>query len=86
MTSNMREGATRPDYLRVGTLQNALTSIWKGLSAGRAVLSGGPAGQNGGEWLFEGGGDGGLRWCHRMRNATDHTEVKELRAVLGIEG
>jgi hypothetical protein len=49
---------------------------------------------NGGEFLFvrggegvegEGKGDGPrVEWCHRMRNTRDHTEVEDLKAVLGL--
>lgn len=88
MGSNPRESATRPAYIHTGFWENALRSTWKALASGRAALSSGPPGQNGGEWLFVGDGEGGARlaWCHRMRNTSDHTEVAELRGVLGIEG
>lgn len=44
---------------------------------------GGPPGQNGGEFLFEGGE---LVWSHRMQSTQDHCEAEELRGVLGVEG
>jgi hypothetical protein len=27
-----------------------------------------------------------VTWCHRMRNTRDHTEIPELREVLGLDG
>lgn len=81
MVSTLRPGTTTPSYLRKSTLENTLFSMWTGLSSGH-VLSGGPTSQNGGEWLFQGGE---LKYCHRMRNPTDHTETEELMKILGVE-
>lgn len=81
MMSTLRPGNTTPSYLYMSTLENFFTSLWKGLSASHP-LSGGPKAQNGGEWLFQGGE---LKWCHRMRNATDHCETEELKKTLGVE-
>lgn len=81
MMSTLRPGATSPSYLKKSTLENTLGSAWKGITSGYA-LSGGPAAQNGGEWLFRGGE---LLWCHRMRNPTDHSETEELKKLLELE-
>lgn len=81
MMSSLKQAEKSPDYIKTGFLANALGSMWAGLTSGHA-LSGGPSAQNGGEWLFQGGE---LKWCHRMRNSTDHTETKELKTLLGIE-
>ncbi|KAJ4397528.1 hypothetical protein N0V93_001759 [Gnomoniopsis smithogilvyi] len=80
MKSNMRTSKVKPDYIKQSLLENIVNSAQVALTSGHA-FSGGPPGQNGGEWLFQGGQ---LKWCHRMRNSTDHTEVKELKAVLGM--
>lgn len=81
MVSTLKPSNTTPSYLKKGTLENTLSSLWKLVSSGRP-LSGGPGWQNGGELLFQGGE---LRFFHRMRNATDHTETEELKKVLGVE-
>ncbi|KAK2614190.1 hypothetical protein N8I77_001039 [Diaporthe amygdali] len=81
MMSNMWQGDTRPSYLKKSTLENFMTSTWNTLKSGHPWSSGAKA-QNGGEWLFQGGQ---LKWCHRMRNSTDHTETEELKKVLGLE-
>ncbi|KAI3395930.1 hypothetical protein diail_641 [Diaporthe ilicicola] len=81
MMSNLMPGGPSGSYLKKSALDNILTSTWKTLLSGQA-LSGGPKAQNGGEWVFQGGE---LRWCHRMRNSTDHTETEELKKVLELE-
>jgi hypothetical protein len=59
------------------------SSTWTALTSGpKKAMSGGPAYQQGGEWLFQ---DGEVKWVHRMRNSADHAETKELKEVLGIE-
>ena len=60
-----------------------VTSSFKNaLFSGTKAIKGGPAAQNGGEWLFQGGE---CKFVHRMRNTQDHMEIKELREVLGIQ-
>lgn len=70
----------------------AIKGIYQGLKrvgAGDA-LKGGKSSQVGGELLFEAAEDGhgrtttGVIWCHRMKSTRDHTEVAELRQVLGL--
>lgn len=70
-----------PDYIKTSFWSNVVKSTWAAITSGHA-LSSGPSAQNGGEWLFQGGE---LKWCHRMRNSTDHTDTKELKAVLQID-
>lgn len=81
MISTLRPSTTWPSYLYKSTLANTFSSLYKGLTSSHP-LSGGPAPQNGGEWLFQGGE---LKWCHRMRNPTDHTETEELKKLLGVD-
>lgn len=81
MMSSRTPGSTTPSYLYRSVLDNFFTSLWGGLTS-KHPLSGGPSAQNGGEWLFQGGE---LKWCHRMRNPTDHTETEELKKMLGVE-
>lgn len=81
MMRTIRESKIKPAYIKKGFWENALGSAL-GQLTNPNVLKGGPSAQNGGERLFQGGE---LKWCHRMRNATDHTEVEELRALLGIK-
>lgn len=81
MMSSLRPGATTPSYLKKSTLENFVSSTWALATSGR-ILSGGPKAQNGGEWLYQGGE---LKWCHRMRNPSDHTETEELKKVLGLD-
>lgn len=81
MISSLRPGTTTPSYLKKSTLENFVSSTWALATSGH-ILSGGPKAQNGGEWLFQGGE---LKWCHRMRNPSDHTETEELKKVLGLD-
>lgn len=81
MISSLRPGTTTPSYLKKSTLDNIVSSTWALFTSGH-ILSGGPKAQNGGEWLFQGGE---LRWCHRMRNSSDHTETEELKNILGLD-
>lgn len=58
-------------------------STWNALTSGlKKATSGGPANQQGGEWLFE---SGEVAFVHRMRNSADHVDTKELKEVLGIK-
>lgn len=81
MISTLDPGSNTASYIYKSTLGNVFSSIRAGLGSGHP-LAGGPFTQDGGEWLFQGGE---LRWCHRMRNSSDHTETEELKKVLGIE-
>jgi len=55
------------------------------------VLGAGGLDVNGGEFLFELEDDGAvdttpweLKWCHRMTNSRDHTEVEDLLVAIGV--
>jgi hypothetical protein len=61
----------------------SLESIYQGLASGRRALKGGDFWQVGGEFLLE---NGECLWGHRMQTTRDHTEVKETRAILGLDG
>ncbi|KAI9802684.1 MAG: hypothetical protein M1825_002706 [Sarcosagium campestre] len=71
----------KPDYQRKSVLANGLASAWQMLRSGKAGFKGGDYNQVGGELLFD---KGEVTWCHRMRNTRDHTEVRELRRILGL--
>ena len=72
----------RPDYQQRSILSISLESIYQGLSSGRKAFKGGDFWQVGGEFLIE---NGEVLWCHRMASTRDHTEIPELRRVLGLE-
>lgn len=86
MTASLSLGNKSPEYMQKSvwgvTVSSFLTQAGA-LLGGHRPGEGGNYAQNGGEWVFVGGE---LRWCHRMRNTRDHTEVDELRRVLeGLE-
>ncbi|CAK7269656.1 hypothetical protein SEPCBS119000_003679 [Sporothrix epigloea] len=76
----------------------AHTNMWA--SSFRSILDGlkqipsglwrksGDKRQVGGEFLFEnpgGGADSFVSWCHRMKNTRDHSETKDMQALLGLD-
>ena len=73
---------SRPDYQQRSILSISIESIFQGLSRGRNALKGGDFWQVGGEFLIK---DGETLWCHRMSSTRDHTEVPELRKILGLD-
>lgn len=81
MTSNVRQGAQKPEYAVMGLPTLVMSSFKNAVTSGSKGLKGGPAGQNGGEWMFE---EGKLKWCRRMANSTDHSSVKELKGVIEL--
>lgn len=80
MTKTLALGS-KPGYMRRSLLVNSLLSILQGIKSGSAAMKGGDIKQVGGEFLFD---DGKVVWCHRMKNTRDHTEVPELKHVLGF--
>jgi hypothetical protein len=82
MTRTFQLGA-KPSYMHTNMLINSVQSIFQGLSAGRNATKGGDMKQVGGEFLFE---NGECTWVHRMRNTRDHSEIGELRNLLGLDG
>ncbi|KAF2275737.1 uncharacterized protein EI97DRAFT_400083 [Westerdykella ornata] len=72
----------KPDYIHTNLFVSSVQSVVQGLKTGNKALKGGDFKQAGGEFLFE---HGKPVWAHRMRNTRDHTEVEELRQVLGLE-
>ncbi|TKA70850.1 hypothetical protein B0A49_07044 [Cryomyces minteri] len=84
MTRTLNLGPRKPDYVVGGMVANVLSSVWQGLKQGAAALKGGDVQQVGGEFLFDGAGE--VTWCHRMRYTRDHTEVEELKTMLGLSG
>ncbi|MCJ1427376.1 hypothetical protein MMC29_005279 [Sticta canariensis] len=83
MTRTLNLGNKAPEYMQDSVMVNAVKSIFQELRSGRNILKGGDLYQVGGEFLFE---NGKVTWCHRMKNTRDHTEIPELRAVLGLDG
>ena len=82
MTENLQQGDTKPEYIKRGSIENALGSIKNAVAGGGQAVKGGSVSQNGGEWLFA---NGELVWARRMRHTADHAEVGELKEVLGLE-
>ncbi|KAL5119641.1 hypothetical protein ACEQ8H_002487 [Pleosporales sp. CAS-2024a] len=74
---------TKPSYMQTNLLINSVQSIFQGLSAGKNATKGGDMKQVGGEFLFE---NGECTWVHRMRNTRGHSEIGELRTLLGLDG
>ncbi|KJY01190.1 hypothetical protein TI39_contig301g00015 [Zymoseptoria brevis] len=71
-----------PEYHSKSLFGVIKTSTWNALTSGpKKMLSGGPAYQQGGDWLFQ---NGEVKWVHRMRNSADHAETSELKEVLGV--
>lgn len=71
----------KPEYITVSMTQNVLTAMKNGLSAGTKMFGAGKVSQNGGEMIFI---DGKMTWMHRMANTADHSEIRELKEVLGL--
>lgn len=82
MTRTLQLGA-KPTYIHTNLLINSVQSIFQGLGTGRNALKGGDLKQVGGEFLFE---DGECTWVRRMKNTRDHSEVVDLRHLLGLDG
>ncbi|KAI4146211.1 MAG: hypothetical protein LQ340_006008 [Diploschistes diacapsis] len=82
MISTKSLGPKRPAYQQRSLISISLESIYQGLSRGRQAFKGGDFWQVGGEFLIE---REEVRWCHRMTSTRDHTEVPELRRVLGLD-
>ncbi|KAK6434052.1 hypothetical protein LTR95_009768 [Oleoguttula sp. CCFEE 5521] len=83
MIQDLGLGETTPQYSKSTIVGGTVKSMGNMLKAGLGVRHGGNYSQDGGEWVFEKGGE--LKWCRRMRNTRDHAEVTELKNVLGIE-
>ncbi|KAJ5156328.1 hypothetical protein N7492_009131 [Penicillium capsulatum] len=78
----------RPAYFRqsmTSLIASSFVQGFKNLSNG-LILKGGESRQNGGEFLFEGGEEKEMKWCHRMTNTRDHAGIPELKRVLDSEG
>lgn len=82
MTHAMGMGQKQPAYVQKSLFSVILQSFYQTISSGRRMLSGGHFWQIGGEFLFE---NGEVTWCHRMQHTRDHTEVPEIRKLLGLD-
>lgn len=82
MTRTLELGK-KPEYIHSNLFITSVQSVMQGLKTGNKALKGGDFKQVGGEFLFE---DGKPVWVHRMRNTRDHTEIEDLRGVLGLDG
>lgn len=80
MTSTLDLGA-KPDYQSGAMVGIVGASLLNVLSSPLAAMKGGSYSQVGGELLFQ---DGKVVWCHRMRTTRDHTEIEDLRKILGL--
>ncbi|KAL8942924.1 MAG: hypothetical protein Q9216_001399 [Gyalolechia sp. 2 TL-2023] len=83
MIRTLNLGPKSPEYMQYSLPSAVVRAIYQSLKAGRGVFKGGDYWQVGGEFLFE---DGGVSWCHRMRNTRDHAEIPETRRRLGLDG
>lgn len=76
-------GSVAPAYQRHSIPRMALAgmvSMLGNVTRGLAHRGGDPR-QVGGEFLFDGHV---VRWCHRMGNTRDHTDVPRIRELLGV--
>ncbi|KAG8626264.1 hypothetical protein KVT40_005209 [Elsinoe batatas] len=81
---NTEANAVVPQYVQKHAqtpFQNILRCF--GLVAATAKVNAGVVSQNGGEMIWI---DGQLRFIHRMKNSTDHTETFELVRLLKRQG
>lgn len=76
------EMGKKPEYMQSNTIINSMQSIVQGIGTGKNALKGGDMKQVGGEFMFE---DEQCIWAHRMKTTRDHTEVMELRSMLGLD-
>jgi hypothetical protein len=82
MTRTFQLGS-KPSYMHTNMLINSVQSIFQGIGTGKNVLKGGDMKQVGGEFLFE---NGECTWVHRMKTTRGHSEVSDLRNLLGLDG
>jgi len=84
MTKSLARSETLPEYLQT---TNVFRVAIKGASQALSrVMYGdaskpGPVDQIGGEFMFEGGK---VTWCHRMRNMTDHSDLRRIKEIIGL--
>ena len=71
----------KPRYEREHFLSILKKSVVQNCTWG-GPMKGGDIQQVGGEFIFVGGV---CIWCHRMKTTRDHTELDELRKVLGLD-
>ncbi|KAI9784563.1 MAG: hypothetical protein M1839_001785 [Geoglossum umbratile] len=81
MLRTLSLGSKQPDYMRSSILAGVFRSMVQSVKAGSGAIKGGDLRQVGGEFLFE---EGKVVWCHRMKNTRDHSEIPELRRILGL--
>jgi hypothetical protein len=82
MTRTLQLGA-KPEYIHTNLLINSVQAFFQSLGTGKNALKGGDFRQVGGEFLFE---NGECTWVHRMKNTRGHSEVVDLRDLLGLDG
>src|SRR5205809_3267429 len=81
MSRTLSLGSKKPDYMRNSMIAGVFKSVVQGLRSGTGAMKGGDIRQVGGEFMFD---EGKVAWCHRMKNTRDHSEIPELRRVLGL--
>ena len=81
MTSTLSSGP-RPEYMKSSFMGVVVKGVCQTLGAGSDVFNGGSFSQVGGEFLFQ---DNEVKWCHRMQNTRDHSEIRQLRMRLGLD-
>ena len=73
----------RPKYQQRSLFSISIESILQGLGRGHNALKGGDFWQVGGEFLIE---DGECLWAHRMTTTRDHSEIPQIRKIVGLDG
>ena len=81
MSTSLDTGPRRPAYQSSTLLSMTGKSFLQAVGYGTNVFKAGDFSQVGGEILFE---DNRAVWCHRMRNTRDHTEINDLKRILGV--
>jgi len=85
LARTLQLGNKKPEYIKQSMFLNAMSSVFDGIKSGSKAVKGGDWWQVGGEFLFVRDGDGWkVEWCHRMKMTRDHTEMAELRKVVGV--
>ncbi|KAL9049081.1 MAG: hypothetical protein Q9162_007396 [Coniocarpon cinnabarinum] len=81
MDTSFDRGSRRPDYQTTTFSAIVIKSLLQGITAGRQALKGGNFAQMGGEFLFE---NNQVVWCYKMKNTRDHTEIEDLKGIMGV--
>lgn len=94
MHRSLSLGHKSPEYIQHSLFIGMLKSIVQGVKRIPTgdVLAAGNLNVNGGEFLFIRDGNESsssnnsfsLKWCYKMKNSRDHTEIQQLQKILGL--